>query len=46
MTVEDLKLDTVIYKEDHLNDFSKKNNRLDFNAFKMYKDNIVGLFSS
>ncbi|MFT8321147.1 MAG: insertion element protein [Bacillus sp. (in: firmicutes)] len=33
MTVEDLKLDTVIYKEDHLNDFSKKNNRLDFSHY-------------
>ncbi|CAN7598046.1 insertion element protein [Peribacillus frigoritolerans] len=33
MTVEDLKLDTVIYKEDHLNDFSKKNNRLDFSYY-------------
>jgi transposase-like protein len=33
MTVEDLKYDTVIYKEDHLNDFSKKNNRLDFSYY-------------
>ncbi|WP_326182387.1 insertion element protein [Virgibacillus halodenitrificans] len=33
MSVEDLKLDTVIYKEDHLNDFSKKNNRLDFSYY-------------
>lgn len=33
MTVEDLKLDTVVYKKDHLNDFSKKNNRLDFSHY-------------
>lgn len=33
MTVEDLKYDTVLYKEDHLNDFSKKNQRLDFSYF-------------
>jgi transposase-like protein len=33
MTVEDLKLDTVVYKEDHLNDFSKKNNSLDFSYY-------------
>lgn len=33
MTVEDLKLDTALYKEDHLNDFSKKNNRLDFSYY-------------
>lgn len=33
MAVEDLKYDTVIYKEDHLNDFSKKNNRLDFSYY-------------
>ncbi|MCM3704966.1 insertion element protein [Cytobacillus firmus] len=33
MSVEDLKYDTAVYKEDHLNDFSKKNNRLDFSYY-------------
>ncbi|WP_102261546.1 insertion element protein [Mesobacillus jeotgali] len=33
VTLEEIKHDTLLYKEDHLNNFSKKNNRLDFSYY-------------